>query len=67
MEDQVATESELFRVEALTVIAGTGGPQRATITLNVEGRHETREATGSGPVTALTWYSVSWAPCGTII
>jgi 2-isopropylmalate synthase len=52
VEDQVATESELFRVEALTVIAGTGGPQRATITLNVEGRHETREATGSGPVDA---------------
>jgi 2-isopropylmalate synthase len=52
VEDQVATESELFRLEALTVIAGTGGPQRATITLNVEGRHETREATGSGPVDA---------------
>ena len=37
---------------ALTVIAGTGGPQKATITLDVDGRHETREATGNGPVDA---------------
>ena len=37
---------------ALTVIAGTGGPQKAIITLDVDGRHETREATGNGPVDA---------------
>jgi 2-isopropylmalate synthase len=40
-------------VVALTVIAGTGGPQRATVTLDVNGRHVTREATGDGPVDAL--------------
>ena len=39
-------------VVALTVIAGTGGPQKATITLEVDGRHETRESTGDGPVDA---------------
>ena len=52
VEDEVAAASELIRVMALTVIAGTGGPQKAIITLDVEGRHETREATGNGPVDA---------------
>ena len=37
---------------SLTVIAGTGGPQKATITLDVDGQHETREAAGNGPVDA---------------
>jgi len=34
------------------VIAGTG-QQRATITLDVGGQHETREAVGYGPVDAI--------------
>jgi 2-isopropylmalate synthase len=52
VEDEVATAGEGIKLVALTVIAGTGGPQRATITLDVNGRHETREATGDGPVDA---------------
>ena len=52
VEDEVATASEAIRLVALTVIAGTGGPQKAIITLDVDGRHETREATGNGPVDA---------------
>jgi 2-isopropylmalate synthase len=52
VEDEVATAGEGIKLVALTVIAGTGGPQRATITLDVDGRHETREATGDGPVDA---------------
>src|SRR5690606_3583148 len=51
-ENEVAARSELVKVMALTVIAGTGGPQKAIITLDVDGRHETREATGNGPVDA---------------
>ena len=38
---------------ALQVVAGTGGPQKATITLEVDGQQETREATGDGPVDAI--------------
>ncbi len=53
VDDQVAQASELIKVVALTVIAGTGGPQKATITLDVEGQHETREATGEGPVDSI--------------
>jgi 2-isopropylmalate synthase len=52
VEDEIVSASESIKVMALTVIAGTGGPQKAIITLDVEGRHETREATGNGPVDA---------------
>jgi 2-isopropylmalate synthase len=52
VEDEIVSASESIKVMALTVIAGTGGPQKAIITLDVAGRHETREATGNGPVDA---------------
>jgi 2-isopropylmalate synthase len=52
VEDEIGAASESIKVIALTVIAGTGGPQKAIITLDVDGRHETREATGNGPVDA---------------
>ncbi len=52
VDDEVAGQSELIKVVALTVIAGTGGPQKATLTLDVDGKRETREATGNGPVDA---------------
>jgi 2-isopropylmalate synthase len=39
-------------VLSLTVIAGTMGPQSATITLDIEGEHRTVQATGNGPVDA---------------
>jgi 2-isopropylmalate synthase len=52
VEDEIVTANETIKVVALTVIAGTGGPQKAIITLDVDGRHETREQTGNGPVDA---------------
>ena len=52
VENEIASAGERVKVMALTVIAGTGGPQKAIITMDVDGRHETREATGSGPVDA---------------
>ncbi len=48
-----SSESEAISVEALTVIAGTGGIQKASITLNVEGEHISKEASGDGPVDSL--------------
>ncbi len=53
VDDEVAHAGDAIQVVALTVIAGTGGPQRATLTLDLEGRHVTREATGNGPVDAI--------------
>jgi len=52
VEDEISIAGENTKVIALTVIAGTGGPQKAILTMDVDGRHETREATGDGPVDA---------------
>ena len=49
---EIASAHDRIKVLSLTVIAGTGGPQKATITLEVDGRHHTAEATGDGPVDA---------------
>lgn len=53
VDDEVAHADDRITVEAVTVIAGTGGPQKATLTLDIDGRHITREATGNGPVDAV--------------
>ncbi len=53
VEDEMAQASETIRLVALTVIAGTGGPQKATVTLDIDGQHVTKEATGDGPVDAM--------------
>ena len=53
IDDQMAVAQETVTVEALTVIAGTGGPQKAILTMDVEGRHITKEAQGNGPVDAV--------------
>jgi len=52
VDDEMATGNDRIKVIALTVIAGTGGPQKATVTLEIDSIHRTREATGSGPVDA---------------
>jgi 2-isopropylmalate synthase len=52
VDQGVATANDRIKVLSLTVIAGTGGPQKATITLDMDGRHQTAECTGDGPVDA---------------
>ena len=52
VDDEMASANDGIKVVALTVIAGTGGPQKATMTLEIDGEHHTREATGDGPVDA---------------
>ena len=39
VEDEMAQASETIRLVALTVIAGTGGPQKAIVTLDIDGQH----------------------------
>jgi 2-isopropylmalate synthase len=53
VEDEMTQSAESIRLVALTVIAGTGGPQKAIVTLDVDGQHITKEATGDGPVDAM--------------
>jgi 2-isopropylmalate synthase len=53
VDEEIATAQDRIKVVALTVIAGTMGPQSATLTLDMgEGRQETVQATGNGPVDA---------------
>jgi len=53
VNQEIASAHDRIKVVALTVIAGTGGPQKATLTLDIEGKQHTCEATGDGPVDAI--------------
>ena len=47
------TAHDRIKVLSLTVIAGTMGPQSATLTLDIDGEHVTTQSTGNGPVDAI--------------
>jgi 2-isopropylmalate synthase len=53
VEDEATIASESIRIVSLTIIAGTQGPQKATLTLDVDGTEVTKETTGNGPVDAI--------------
>ncbi len=52
VDEEIATAQDRIKLVSLTVIAGTMGPQSATLTLDVDGKHQTVQATGNGPVDA---------------
>ncbi|HZP78566.1 MAG TPA: 2-isopropylmalate synthase [Pseudolabrys sp.] len=52
VDEEIATAHDRIKVLTLTVIAGTMGPQSATLTLDIEGKHVTTQSTGNGPVDA---------------
>jgi 2-isopropylmalate synthase len=52
VDEEIATATDRIKVVSLTVIAGTHGPQSATLTLDIEGKHHTVQSTGNGPVDA---------------
>jgi 2-isopropylmalate synthase len=52
VDEEIATAQDRIKLVSLTVIAGTRGPQRATMKLDVEGRIMVEEAEGNGPVDA---------------
>jgi 2-isopropylmalate synthase len=53
VDGEIASANDRIRVLSLTVIAGTMGPQSATITLDIDGEHKTVQSTGNGPVDAI--------------
>ena len=53
VDEEIAHAQDRIKVVSLTVIAGTMGPQRATLTLDIEGEHVDDAATGNGPVDAI--------------
>jgi 2-isopropylmalate synthase len=52
VDEEIATATDRIKVVSLTVIAGTHGPQSATLTLDIEGKQQTVQSTGNGPVDA---------------
>jgi 2-isopropylmalate synthase len=52
VDDNIATAHDRAKLISLSVIAGTRGPQRATMKIEIDGRVITEEAEGNGPVDA---------------
>jgi 2-isopropylmalate synthase len=52
VDDNLAQSRERIKLVSLSIVAGTRGPQRATLKLDIEGRIATEEAEGNGPVDA---------------
>jgi 2-isopropylmalate synthase len=53
VDERIAHAHDRVRLVSLTVIAGTRGPQRATMRLDIDGDVRTEEADGNGPVDAV--------------
>ena len=53
VDEKIAASHDRIKLASLTVIAGTHGPQRATMKLDVEGQIKIEEAEGNGPVDAV--------------
>ena len=52
VDEEIATAQDRIKLVSLSVIAGTRGPQRATMKLDIEGRTAIEECEGNGPVDA---------------
>lgn len=52
VDQGIAAAHDRIKLISLSVIAGTRGPQRATMKLEVDGQVKTEEAEGNGPVDA---------------
>src|SRR5690242_13845185 len=53
VDEEIATAHDRIKIVSLTVIAGTMGPQSATLSLDIDGKHVTTQSTGNGPVDAI--------------
>src|ERR1041385_7508360 len=53
VDEEIAHAQDRIKIISLTVIAGTRGPQRATMKLDIEGKQMLEECEGNGPVDAV--------------
>lgn len=53
VDENMVHANDRIKLMSLTVIAGTHGPQRATMKLDVDGQTKIEEAEGNGPVDAV--------------
>jgi 2-isopropylmalate synthase len=52
VDEEIAHAQDRIKLVSLSVIAGTRGPQRATMKLDIDGKHVIEECEGNGPVDA---------------
>ncbi len=52
IDDEIQHEAELIKFVSLQVIAGSRGPQTATLELEIDGKKQTAMTSGNGPVDA---------------
>ena len=52
VDEEIATAQDHIKLVSLSVIAGTRGPQRATMKLDIDGKALIEECEGNGPVDA---------------
>jgi len=52
VDDQIAKAHDRIKLVSLQIVAGTVGPQSATLVLDIDGKQQTTTATGNGPVDA---------------
>src|SRR5437764_12081058 len=53
VDQEIAQSHNRIKLVSLSVIAGTRGPQRATMKLDIEGKQTLEECEGNGPVDAV--------------
>jgi 2-isopropylmalate synthase len=53
VDEEIATAQDRIKLVSLSVIAGTRGPQRATMKLDIDGKSLLEERDGNGPVDAI--------------
>jgi 2-isopropylmalate synthase len=53
VDEEIAHAQDRVKLVSLSVIAGTRGPQRATMKLDIDGRAAIEECEGNGPVDAI--------------
>ncbi|MGH6670959.1 MAG: 2-isopropylmalate synthase [Xanthobacteraceae bacterium] len=53
VDEEIATAEDHIKLLSLSVIAGTRGPQRATMKLDIDGKTMIEECEGNGPVDAV--------------
>ena len=53
VDDEIVTAHDRIKVLALMLVAGTMGPQSASLTLDIDGQHVTQQSNGNGPIDAI--------------
>jgi len=62
VDDEIVNAHDRIKLVALSVMAGTKGPQSAALTLDIDGEPKTHQATGNGPVDAIFNAILALAP-----